>query len=387
MSAVPGVLDVEHRMLLGCALRTLPAATSPAAIDWTRLEAAARAHQLRPRLSASLSAGALPIAGAAEARARAAASAGAHEGHSLMRAGELVQVLEVLEKGGVDAVPFKGPAFAAIVDDGPRLRECSDLDILVRVEAIGRAVRALAPLGYEPLLPGQAIESPWLALATDELLLVRDSDASLVELHWRLGQRWYPAAIGLEAMWPRLRREAFLGASVRWPAPEDLFLLHVTDGMKAGGASIRWLADLAAMMRSYPAIDWEQVRQVAVQHGGLATVRIALAAVDRALRETGAGEALPPGARALLAGMAGRERAALYEMYARVQADAPLGSARDHFAWAMRIADNRTRVAGEIARYLAGPAFADLLRMPPRAESDPLLRLRSLARRLGAVIG
>src|SRR5204863_2309961 len=104
-------------------------------------------------------------------------------------------------------------------------------------------------------------------------------DGSMIELHWRLGQRWFPTTILLHEAWPRLEERMLLGVRTAWPAAEDLFLFHVADGLKAGGVSIRWLADLASILGSHPALDWDRVRGVAQRNGALACCRVALAAL------------------------------------------------------------------------------------------------------------
>ena len=386
-------LDLEHRLLLASALA--PAAAlrceALAQVDWARLEAACTAHQLRPRLSAFLEAAADDGVAPTGLRARMKTIADAHAGHGLMQAAELRRVLQSLASAGVRAMPFKGPSFASFFADGPRHRECADLDLLVCVGDVARAATALAAIGYKPALPLAALASHWLRLATDELALTRDADGGLVELHWRLGQRWFPAAIAVEDAWTRAEVRDFLGVEVAWPRPEELLLLHVTDGMKAGGTSLRWMADVAAIVGASQDIDWEVVRAIAARRGGLRTVRIALCAVERAAREAagwaGVGWEWARGARTMAAECSRRDLAAVDQMFDRIRADATLGQACAHIRWAVRIADRRLRVLGETGRYLAGPANADLRHMSASEVPGIALRWRALRRRIGNAAG
>ena len=390
---VRAALDPEHRLLLACALAPGVAWRSAglAAIDWARLEAACTAHQLRPRVSAFLEAGGDDGLAPAGMRERLKVIADAHAGHGLMRTAQLLQALQALAAAGVPAIPFKGPAFATLLADGARHRECADIDLLVRTDDVVRAAAALAPLGYEPGLPAAALRSRRLALATDELGMARAADDGLVELHWRLGQRWYPAAIAVGDAWARSQTRDLLGTEITWPRPEELLLLHVTDGMKAGGTSLRWMADVAAIVRSHPEMDWPAVRALAGRRAGLRTVRIALGAIERAAREAEAFAGFAwewsAGARSIAAECSARDLAAIDSLFDRMRAGTPLGGATAHLRWALQIADGRLRVLGETGRYLAGPAHADLRQMSSGDLSDIALRWRSLRRRVGSAPG
>ena len=382
-------LDPEHRLLLACALA--PAATiecnAVSELDWGRLEVACAAHQLRPQLSAWFEAGGDSGCAPIDLRERVKKISNAHAGHGLMQAAELRRALQALADASVRAMPFKGPAFAAFLADGPRFRESSDLDLLVSADDVSRAAAALAPLGYVTRLPVAALSSHWLRLATDELGLVRDAAGGLVELHWRLGQRWFPSAIAIEDAWSQARARDFLGIEVAWPRAEELLLLHVTDGMKAGGTSVRWMADVVAIVSANPDLDWGIVRSIATRRGGLRTVRIALCAVERAARETAEASGIAwqwvRGARTMAAECTVHDLAAVERMFERIRADVPLGNAHAHVRWALRIADRRLRVLGETGRYLAGPAHADLHHASVGDDSSIALRWRALRRRMG----
>ena len=168
----PG-FDEEHRVLAACAL-FMPSDDFDArgignAIrrsDRERLMAGAAAHQLRPPLFSHLQSLGEAL-GDATMLAQLGCVASAHEGHSLMLAGELGQIVGALRGRGVTAIPFKGPAFASLVGSGPRFREMGDLDFFVRVEDVRKAVGALQTLGYESPLHAHALRTPWLAVATD----------------------------------------------------------------------------------------------------------------------------------------------------------------------------------------------------------------------------
>ena len=46
------------------------------------------------------------------------------------------------------------------------------------------------------------------------------------------------------------------------------------------GCRIRWIADVAQILRRHIDLDWEHVRRIATRSGGVNSVRVALAVVD-----------------------------------------------------------------------------------------------------------
>src|SRR5262249_12606408 len=128
----------------------------------------------------------------------------------------------------------------------------------------------------------------------------------LLELHWSLAPRWFPAPVMAEDVVASAADRAFAGSHIRWPAADELFLIHAADGMKSGGVGIRWLADLAALLRVGD-IDWQRTRDIASRNAGLNVARVALAVADtlastaaESLELTGLAIELPAAARALL---------------------------------------------------------------------------------------
>ena len=314
--------------------------------------------------------------------------AAANAGHARFLTAELMRALEALRAGGVPALAFKGPAFADLVASGAAEREMDDLDLLVAADDVPRAVDALSRLGYEATLPRHAIASRWLDRAGHELQLVRGADGMLVELHWRLAPAWYPQGCSVAEATASATRRPFLDGQLAWPRPEHLLLMHVADGMKSRGSGLRWLADIAAVMRRHPGLAWEEVRAIAARHGALDGVRIALAAVHAACESVASRwptlrDDLPAQALAGEAQASGRLRSAVAAILARAQ-DPRRGSATEHFAWAVRTADRPFSQVGAIARYLAAPAMTDLRDLPDPPRPPWAVRLRSARRRLRA---
>jgi hypothetical protein len=347
-------------------------------------------HQVRPELAAQvrhIETSSTGIVGEA-----LAAFSEAHRGRGLLMAGELVRVLDTLRAAGILVVPFKGPVFSAWLGQPPGAREMTDLDLLIRPADVSAAVHTLTRLAYMPLLSPQAIDSSWLTEVTPELGLVAHDGAVLLELHWKMSPRWYAAPCTVEDVMAQLAEQAFLDTVVQWPTTDALFLAHVADGLKSCGAGVRWIADVARILRQHPDLDWHRVHDTAARRGGLNSVRLAIAvAADlcaeaaRMLEEPALELMLPAPARAYAeqARRSSRLRHATRDILARL-ADGPLmGGPLTQFLWALQVADAPVRATRAIGRHLVTPTVADLATLSPPGESGARMRWRALRRRLG----
>ncbi|MCB0226148.1 MAG: nucleotidyltransferase family protein, partial [Anaerolineae bacterium] len=69
-------------------------------------------------------------------------------GRNLMLTQELLRLLDLLAANDIPAIPYKGPALAALVYGDISLRPFNDLDILVPQRAARRAKALLEANGY-----------------------------------------------------------------------------------------------------------------------------------------------------------------------------------------------------------------------------------------------
>ena len=359
--------------------------------SWERLAAAAAGSQLRPRLARLIASVEPDGEDARAARDALVRDACAHEGRGRLMAAELIRVHSALTRAGIEAAPFKGPSLAQFVGDGTGTREMNDLDLIIDASSLARAADALSNLGYAPALPRRALECPWLARVSNEAAFLGPG-AMLLELHWSLAQPWCPAPIRARDVLSRLGVRDFHGASLPWPQPEELLLILVADGVKPGGGGLRWVGDLADLLRKRAALDWDRVAGTARENGGLNSVRIALALVEdlsrdvaRALELPKVVVELPPPAMELAreARRSKRLAAAIEAMRARLAADGGFENPAESFRWAVQVSDRPAHALARILAYLTGPSVADLAAMPREGLGDARLRARALRRRLG----
>ena len=140
----------HEELLLACARLDADRAARVAAIaaarevDWDALVRLARPHGMLP-----LVADALGEAGVAPPAVRAALERALRDNlrRNVFLTAELFKLLALLEARGVPAVPYKGPALAALLYGNVGLRQFGDLDVLVRARDLGRAKELLLASG------------------------------------------------------------------------------------------------------------------------------------------------------------------------------------------------------------------------------------------------
>ena len=164
---------------------------------------------------------------------------------ALAGARQLDELLRVLERSGVRALAYKGPAMAADVHGDVAARCFSDLDVLVCTRDRDRARRALLAAGYASLHGYSEREERFYARWEGVAQLTRGADLP-VELHWRCQAPRYGGPQDPEPIIARARTGELSGASILVPDPEDLAVLLAVHGVKHAWSSLVWLADFAA---------------------------------------------------------------------------------------------------------------------------------------------
>lgn len=204
--------------------------------------------------------------------------------HMLFLAGELRAILEVLEARGIAALPFKGPALAVAAYGNLALRQAGDLDLLVDPRDARAALAALRAYGYRPRYEGAVSSAPYrlhrpfreAPAWQGSVDLLRADDQVAVELHWRLTPRQVPFPLAPADLWRRRSTVALAGADVPVPAAEDLLLILCRHGAGHLWASLRWLCDIAELLRARPALHWPTVLRRARAVGSLRLLLLGL---------------------------------------------------------------------------------------------------------------
>lgn len=233
-------------------------------IDWPRLSELAALHGVvglvRHTLAALDAASCVPDP-SWRAMDRAAAQI-AFDGMVQQR--QLAGVVAALRNAGIEPLLLKGYALADLVYPDPLARPSADLDVLVRPDQVAPAWQALADMGCT--LPDAAVVDVQLANAYDlpVILPAMAGRATLLELHWHLAPRSL-FALDLDLWRARAERFQVAGQPALRFSPEDM-LLHLALHMrKHRYVGLRWLCDVAELLRRLGAahasrpLDWQYI--------------------------------------------------------------------------------------------------------------------------------
>ncbi len=230
--------------------------------------------------------------------------------NSVLLARELVDVLARFEQASIAAVPYKGPLLAVSLYRSLALRECTDLDVLVRPDELLRAREVLVLSGYEPELGLTRTQERDLIRTGVEYRLRFDrpirAGRLAFELHWRI-----PATFPLDnrALWQRLQSSMLLDRRLPQFAPEDLLLILCVHGLYHAWNTLKWISDIAQLVERYPDLNWQVALDQARRVGG-SRVLLLGCAVARAVL----GTTLPT------------------DVVRRIDANSAVSSAAEHFA-------------------------------------------------------
>jgi hypothetical protein len=225
--------------------------------EWEALLAAANEHSLMPVFCRNLAAcagEALP----ASWRQRFSEEFLRNSCRNLALTAELFRLLEAFEGHGVCATPYKGPVLAAQAYRDVALRQFADLDIMVPQRQIAAAHDALVGLGFRALIPGliRDRESAESRRQIPGQYAYCKEPETMVELHTEFTLRYFPRGLNLGELYERSEPASVGGRQVLTFSREDTLLMLSVHGSKHFWERLGWIADIAALAKGSPAIDW-----------------------------------------------------------------------------------------------------------------------------------
>ena len=169
----------------------------------------------------------------------------------------LTALLDALAAQGIAAVPLKGPALAVMAYGDLSSRTFCDLDILVRRRDVERAEALLGRHGYRRRLD----------LAGLRDVAYRHSETAYDLVREDAGDR--RDSLGVDAEVSRLPDgsgtgsaapgQTLLEATVSSLAVEDLLLYLCVHATKHRWERLKWLCDIAELLRARQDIDWAAI--------------------------------------------------------------------------------------------------------------------------------
>jgi len=225
-------------------------------VDWDYVLAQAQEHSILPLVERNLRplapAVPVPIMTQFESAARANAL------RCLAQVSELVRVVDLLESLGIRALPYKGPVIAAQAYGDITARQFADLDIIFQQRHIQRADAAIREIGYAPRFAN--LHSPNVRRTIPgEYTYIHPARQTILEFHTEATLRHFPVPPPLPEFLERAVSVELGGKSVRTFCAEDALPFYCVHGAKDFWERLIWIADIAELLRSHPAIDWESV--------------------------------------------------------------------------------------------------------------------------------
>lgn len=263
-------LTPEEELLLCCARTRLEPQTAArvselleGGVDWNRLIVLARRHFATQLLYWHLSERVKKVAPMVFTQ-ELERNFRANVDRNFYLANELLRLLPLFETDGIPVIPFKGPVFAVNVYKNIALRTYGDLDILIRKQDIARATKLLSSAGYIPRHSGshvkdaidrrQDTEYPFVSMAQKWLA---------IDLHWDLAGKRAACKHDIADLFSDARLMPLFGRTIHTLSPEDLLLYSCIHAVKHPRMHLRWICDIAEIIRAFPLINWEHLEEKA----------------------------------------------------------------------------------------------------------------------------
>lgn len=147
--------------------------------------------------------------------------------------GELLLILRAFTTAGVRAISLKGPALAMQADKSVGLRIIADLDLLVAPHDLSAAHMILRARNY-------ALSRAYDFTQSDDVF-VRRNDNSIVELHRRLGEPWWPLPLALVDVLGDPAEVMLSGWRVPILQPQDNLIYLSFHAARHGWSRLAWL--------------------------------------------------------------------------------------------------------------------------------------------------
>lgn len=226
-------------------------------LDWAVVLDLAGYHGVGPLLYRTLStvcSDLMPAEPLAQLRQRTQAGAMLNR----LLAQELVVLCEAFAAQGVPVTPIKGATLAVLAYGDLTLRDFSDLDLLVPESAIAKAQAVLLAQGYERKDPSSEPDE------TDHEegpyhVFIKKRTLFRVDLQWVMAHQHFAFQLDRSEFWQRQTAVPLADKTVQGLSPENLLILLCVHGSKHAWEQLKWVCDVAELLRSHERLDWERI--------------------------------------------------------------------------------------------------------------------------------
>jgi hypothetical protein len=182
---------------------------------------------------------------------------------NLRQTGQLLRILSTLHEAGVEAMPFKGPAWAQRLYGNITLRGWADLDVLVPQGQVQKARGALLANGLVDSDPLNARLAANAQGGWGQVALSATERGVHLELHWQVAPGMRAPYLRPEEILGRAARLDLLGRSVPTPSKQDMLLMTCLNGARDRWNLVEMLLGLAVQVRDTPDGEWPGILHAA----------------------------------------------------------------------------------------------------------------------------
>ena len=194
-------------------------------------------------------------------------------GHRLME--RMATLVSALDGAGVPFITFKGPTLEALAYATPGLRECADIDILVRESDLAATVPVMERIGYRLEDRLGPLEERIFRGYHFAYEFVDSTSAANVDAHWQLLPSTWNIPLDYDGLWRRSRTTTIAGRNVRIFADEDLLFYLALHSTKERWLRLRMICDIAEFLRARASLDWDRALSSATAQGGRRMILLA----------------------------------------------------------------------------------------------------------------
>ncbi len=247
----PGVMSDENR----ACIRQLVSEQDP---DWHKIISLAERHRVLPFLHDGLRSAKLDdVPSEPWQRIHKKYLSNAVINAALVE--ETVRLQKLCRTHEIDVLPFKGPILAKALHGDITYRTCDDLDILVRHQDIDKARKVLLDNGFVPHLDMTESEQSRHRRAGWEYMLRHPDMGYLVELDTCTGPRFQEFELPSDEIFEEPVAVHIDNEVVYTVNPEAMLLMLYLHGSRHQWDRLVWIADILAMWRVFPDMNFERV--------------------------------------------------------------------------------------------------------------------------------
>ncbi len=252
-------------------------------LDWDLALKLAHRHRVEGLLHRALrDAGTEPPEPVRLALARSAAAIGTQ---SLLQSAESARLRRLLAERGIECVFLKGVALAALAYGMLGVKQAWDIDLLVSSDEAASAAELLRQAGYRRSIPGSEVPDElfqqWIT-NSKESLWIHEKSGMVVELHTALVDN--PSLLAGVSARSDLQLVR-IGSGIELPTlrTDELFAYLCVHGATHAWARLKWLADVAALLRKAGPEETERLYRRSIELGAGRSSAQALMLCERLL--------------------------------------------------------------------------------------------------------